>query len=639
MSYTDYHSPAKLDQVSNWFRSFSFKSSQSEGPENGHLIRDFLVPQILICLLAVGMSLTLLLVMQSQQNTIAQEQDKALVAHDISSRGDTLKSTLAGNAIWSDAVENLVFNLDVDWADTNIGPFIYESYGYEFSFVVDDKGNTIYASHKDQRVNLDANRILGLNYNTALTDLRKNQSTAREVTALGRIGKDAVIFGISPIRADPEDAEIFERAKLSPQHYLVFVETINSTTVNALAKAYGLPKVKLRTDDKGQYVIRDARDIALGSIDWTPRTPGTKIFWSILPLFLVAILLIAAGCAHVFNRARAAMKAVANASDDLAHANEYARAELEKTVAAVRADNDKLQRSAEENRNAAAKIAQEERIRAATKFEQGAANALKRLNEAALSLTGASSQLKSASTSAFSDIKSASVAIDNAATGFIEMAPAAKQLGTLARYSAQEAASAQETISSLVMQAQGGSMKMKQLSDSFGRIDEFTSMINEIASQTNLLALNATIEAARAGEAGKGFSVVAFEVKALAGRSAELSDLVAQETNKLNSHTQDTIEAVDQIVLALSGVSNTARDITKSVSQQDDAVHQIEKTITNISQQSGQFSSAIGSIRSSSKDTETASVHVADIAAQVKARSDDLESELRSFLGFLREAA
>ena len=72
---------------------------------------------------------------------------------------------------------------------------------------------------------------------------------------------------------------------------------------------------------------------------------------------------------------------------------------------------------------------------------------------------------------------------------------------------------------------------MDGLSRSAKEIREITGLIDEIAFQTNLLALNAGVEAARAGEAGRGFAVVAMEVRALAGRSADMarriSDLIS----------------------------------------------------------------------------------------------------------------
>jgi methyl-accepting chemotaxis protein len=63
--------------------------------------------------------------------------------------------------------------------------------------------------------------------------------------------------------------------------------------------------------------------------------------------------------------------------------------------------------------------------------------------------------------------------------------------------------------------------------DATGVVDDFVSVISEIATQTNPLALNAVLEAARAGSAGGGFAEVAQEVAA----STEETSASAEEVS------------------------------------------------------------------------------------------------------------
>ncbi|MBF0191017.1 MAG: hypothetical protein HQL99_07685 [Magnetococcales bacterium] len=109
---------------------------------------------------------------------------------------------------------------------------------------------------------------------------------------------------------------------------------------------------------------------------------------------------------------------------------------------------------------------------------------------------------------------------------------------------------------------------LERLTTSARAIGSVVELINHIAEQTNMLALNASIEAAGAGDAGKGFAVVANEVKALARKTAEATQLIFDRTEEIWTNTDEVRERARRVREGVRRIGEVNDDMLIALNEQ-----------------------------------------------------------------------
>jgi methyl-accepting chemotaxis protein len=116
----------------------------------------FILPVAGLMLGGLALACTLLWIGGRQQDEMGLRHERRLVEHAVESTLADLGVTTKDYSWWDDAVDRVVLGFDVDWIDGNPGIYINQTFGYEYSFILDGRNRTVYAAIDGRRVAADA---------------------------------------------------------------------------------------------------------------------------------------------------------------------------------------------------------------------------------------------------------------------------------------------------------------------------------------------------------------------------------------------------------------------------------------------------------------------------------------------------
>jgi methyl-accepting chemotaxis protein len=157
------------------------------------------------------------------------------------------------------------------------------------------------------------------------------------------------------------------------------------------------------------------------------------------------------------------------------------------------------------------------------------------------------------------------------------------------------------------------------LSITVEEIVETVAAIKDVAEDLSVIAINTAIEAARAGDRGRGFAVIAREVRKLAERSGELSDVIGRGVKDAGSKLGGVREAVGMAKASSRSATLASREFSAE--------------FASIADESSRARELVGGFRSIAQGRLVAEQEIAtnvrliaDESRSVLARSDEAAS-------------
>ena len=223
----------------------------------------------------------------------------------------SLRVTVKDYAFWSDAYKHLHMTVDTDWAFArgNIGATLFDDFGFQGLFVVDDANRTVYAVVDGRLQSVELTQWLGGPITEILEQARAGAEDETPTTAFINVRGSPALVAAAAITPGTDPTVLPDGR---PASVLIFVDILDSAKLAVIGDEFGVDKLHIATPDEiGKTLLFPLGDNgAAGSLHWEPARPGLRLMGVGLPLLGLAALLVCLMTWVISRRATAAALAL-----------------------------------------------------------------------------------------------------------------------------------------------------------------------------------------------------------------------------------------------------------------------------------------------------------------------------------------
>ncbi len=198
-------------------------------------------------------------------------------------------------AYWDDAIDHLLTNFNLDWADANIGSYLYETFGVDQSYVVNETDQTIIAFHQGKlQKGFDLKKSFATPILELLQETRRTSMDSPQA-ATGIVSYDNRIFLIACSVFMPEYSQSGTSRNIT-RPALILARELTDDLLSTMGHQYLLKELKFASEQTavghGELLLINPEGKILGKLHWQLDMPGIKILRKQGPLFILALILV-----------------------------------------------------------------------------------------------------------------------------------------------------------------------------------------------------------------------------------------------------------------------------------------------------------------------------------------------------------